>query len=73
MANLPFQPRRAAGSLSAGRRRANGGGVPLIRALRGALGPLGEAAFNQGSARSSSEVLDKVPAAAERETPFPAI
>lgn len=40
---------------------------------RRALGPLGEAAFNQGWARSSSEVLAKVSAAAERETPFPAI
>lgn len=53
-----------------GHGRANAGAVSLIRAL---LGPLGEAAFNQGSARSSSEVLDKVSAAAERETPFPAI
>lgn len=52
------------GSLSAGHRL---GAVPLIRARR----PLGEAAFNQGPARSSSEVLDKVSAAAERETPPP--
>lgn len=65
MANLQFQ-RRTAGSRSAGHRLTNAGAVPLIRALR----PLGEAAFNQGSARSSSEVLDKVSAAAERETPL---
>lgn len=53
-----------------GHRLANAGAAPLIRALRRALGPLGEAAFNQGSARSSSEVLDKVSAAAERENPL---
>lgn len=46
------------------------GALSLIRALRRALGPPGEAAFNQGSAGSSSEVLTKVSAAAERETPF---